>query len=503
MAKESMSRYLILLIAATLCSAGAQSRDYFSGTISTDTRWSGEIYVDGDVIIARGVTLTIDSGSRIIFKARSDRMRSGEDPERAEIIVYGKLIARGRERGGRIIFTSGADHPQMNDWYGIIFKNLQEPSVLEFCLVEYGYKGITCYGSSPRIENSEVRFNYYIGISVEVRARPLIRNTLVLGNGFAGINCELAAAPRIEQSVINQNTNGVIIFDRSQPDLGVFPPEEGKSVGENRIFNNFEYDVYNHSSNDIFAQNNIWNTERPEELEQHIYDRRDHPAYGEVIYRPLYGRGTRLARRRPGVLPPVLPAETRQREADTLLAGGEPSTPRHRPGEQAGEVFPERTEDAPVSRTEEPVAPPLSPVAPPASASSPETPAITRTEAAPPEKSENTPVETPAETPARVPIVEPVLEPFIDGGQREYLRRVKPKFPDIYKRTRREGLVIMEVIVARDGSVESYRILRSDGEAFSEAVRDVIRQFRYKPATVNGKPVRFKVVERFRFKLVR
>ncbi len=99
--------------------------------------------------------------------------------------------------------------------------------------------------------------------------------------------------------------------------------------------------------------------------------------------------------------------------------------------------------------------------------------------------------------------MEPVLEPFIDGGQREYLRRVKPKFPDIYKRTRREGLVIMEVIVARDGSVESYRILRSDGEAFSEAVRDVIRQFRYKPATVNGKPVRFKVVERFRFKLVR
>ncbi|NOX38344.1 MAG: TonB family protein [Calditrichaeota bacterium] len=500
MANASMSRYLIGFLLAALCSVGAQNRSYFSGTISQDTRWSGEIYVDGDVIVARGVTLTIDSGSRIIFKARTDRMRSGEDPELAEIIVYGKLIARGRERGGRIIFTSESSNPQMKDWYGIVFKNLREPSILEYCLVEYGYKGITCYGSSPRIDNCEVRFNYYIGISVEVRAKPIIRNTLVLGNGFAGINCELAAAPLIERSVINQNTNGIIIFDRSQPDLGVYPEEEGKSIGENRIFNNFEYDVYNHSSNDIYAQNNIWNTENPEELDEHIYDRSDHPAYGEVIYTPIYGTRVRFARRRPAAPPLPSPLlESQPVGTDTLLARteattGETGTVEESPPPESR--TPAETENQPAETAE----------TTPTAATPAETLNIARAETPPEENPESPATEPEAETETPPPapaIVEPVLEALLDGGKREYIRRVKPEFPEIYKRTRREGLVIMEVIVARDGSVESYRILRSDGEAFSEAVKEAIRQFRYKPGTINGKPVRFRVIERFRFKLLR
>jgi len=116
-----------------------------------------------------------------------------------------------------------------------------------------------------------------------VRAKPIIRNCLILGNGVAGINCELGSEPLVEGNIINQNTNGIIIFDRSNPDIGHQPPEGNQSKGSNRIFNNFEYDIYNHSSMEIYAQNNLWNTEDVEEIRKRIFDREDNAAYGPVL----------------------------------------------------------------------------------------------------------------------------------------------------------------------------------------------------------------------------
>ena len=57
------------------------------------------------------------------------------------------------------------------------------------------------------------------------------------------------------------------------------------------------------------------------------------------------------------------------------------------------------------------------------------------------------------------------------------------------------------VISRRDGTVESYRVLKSDGEFFSDAAGEAIQKFKYKPGTFKGKPVRFKLVEPFVFRL--
>jgi len=428
-------------------------------------------------------------GATLLLGQQPNYVSGGTDPELTEIIILGKLVAQGAERGGRILFTSAAKAQRMRDWYGIVIKGRRQQSELRNCIIEYAYKGVTAYGSAPVIENCEVRFNFYIGISAEVRAKPIIRNCLILGNGVAGINCELGSEPLVEGNIINQNTNGIIIFDRSNPDIGHQPPEGNQSKGSNRIFNNFEYDIYNHSSMEIYAQNNLWNTEDVEEIRKRIFDREDNAAYGPVIFEPYFGQTQPpVARRR--TLPPVpsIALESSVNTSTPENTGSTSGAPVNEATTRSGDTL------ATVAEQNVPSAKNISSVT-----VKRETVYVYQP---PPETSK--PAETEAkqpETPPKPQIQEPVLEAFLDGGKRQYIRRVKPEYPKIYLNTGTEGVVILQVVVGRDGRVESYRVLRSDGDLFTAAAIDAIKQYRYKPGTMNGKPVKFRVIERFRFKI--
>lgn len=492
----------ILTIFFLTFTLSAQDVQYFSGKIPNDTRWSGQIYIDGDVIVPKGVTLSIDSGSRIIFKAGQDKLRSGNVQDRIEFIILGKLLANGKPRNSKILFTSGAPEQQMNDWYGIVFKNLTDKSILQHCIIEYAYKGITCYGGSPLIEDCEVRFNYIAGISCEVRARPIIRNTTLFGNDFAGINCELASTPIIENCSILQNANGVMIFDRSQPDMGRNPRREEYSKGQNRIQNNFDYNIYNHSSNEIYAQNNIWNTNSESEIKQTVYDHDDNPSYGQVLVLPVF-RTRQSIRRRPlaesqqrTVPTPTMTTTSPELTAQTENSPDTGSTNAGNEGIALGGQGNNSQENLETDlaaggsngtnheETNDTQAHQMIPAVP-------ETVFVVR---------ETIPEDLLKEK-EEDEIVEPVIEGLLDSGQREYIRKVKPDYPKIYKMTGHEGVVFMEVIVGKDGTVQSYRVLRSDGEHFTLAAEEAIKKYRYKPGTFKGKPVSYRIIERFKFQL--
>jgi protein TonB len=79
------------------------------------------------------------------------------------------------------------------------------------------------------------------------------------------------------------------------------------------------------------------------------------------------------------------------------------------------------------------------------------------------------------------------------GGQIQapaLIRRVEPVYPDIAVLAKVSGIVILEAVVAADGSVESVRVLRSvkflDGPA-----TDAVKQWRYSPLVLNGEPTPF------------
>jgi TonB family protein len=68
-------------------------------------------------------------------------------------------------------------------------------------------------------------------------------------------------------------------------------------------------------------------------------------------------------------------------------------------------------------------------------------------------------------------------------------REVKPLYTDDARRRSIEGDVVLEVVVRRDGSVGSVRVVRRLGAGLDERAIEAVRQWRFAPARRFGSPV--------------
>ena len=97
------------------------------------------------------------------------------------------------------------------------------------------------------------------------------------------------------------------------------------------------------------------------------------------------------------------------------------------------------------------------------------------------------------------PPLPPVVEappPIRIGGaiqSPKLLHRVEPLYPPIAISARMQGLVVLETLVDRDGSVENVKVLRSAGSVLDREALAAVRQWRYAPLILNGRPLRFVV----------
>lgn len=81
------------------------------------------------------------------------------------------------------------------------------------------------------------------------------------------------------------------------------------------------------------------------------------------------------------------------------------------------------------------------------------------------------------------------------------LREVKPDYTEEARRRRVEGDVVVEVIVRRDGSVGTIKLIQSLGAGLDERAMDAVRQWRFSPAHRYGEPVDVVVEVAVEFKL--
>lgn len=70
------------------------------------------------------------------------------------------------------------------------------------------------------------------------------------------------------------------------------------------------------------------------------------------------------------------------------------------------------------------------------------------------------------------------------------IHRVDPEYPPIAVSAQIEGMVILEATVDGTGAVRETRVLRSHGVLDSAAI-DAVREWRYEPLLLNGKPTPF------------
>jgi TonB family protein len=101
----------------------------------------------------------------------------------------------------------------------------------------------------------------------------------------------------------------------------------------------------------------------------------------------------------------------------------------------------------------------------------------------------------------RASAVEPAgkVESSPEAAEGSVLQRVEPEYPEEARKQRIQGAVVLDVRIGRDGAIQDVK--RVSGQAvLANAAIAAVKQWRFKPRVVNGKPVqmRTKVTLNFR-----
>ncbi|NMB12054.1 MAG: hypothetical protein GX977_07190 [Firmicutes bacterium] len=326
-------RVLIMLAAVCLqfvfLSSLATAATIVSGKISGSVCWvpeSSPYIVSGDIIVARGATLTIAAGTEVRFRRFSS---SQPYSNRGVLRVLGTLKVEGTKES-RVYFGLFEDGA-LGDWAGIWVDGYYGGRVImEYAEVEKAQRGIYVSGGSPVIKYSRFSSNL-TGIYLEQTTDFCLEGNVLSGNDYGlyldssqgtaqknsvvsnswGIYSFLSKGVSTTHNAIKSNTFGIALDGGLQDiieynDFSIRKPNDygvylirGKPARINH--NNFFYDpeivadpsrvfwyIWNNDNvGEVNASHNWWDTVRPEIIEAYIMDRRDRSYLGLVNYLPF------------------------------------------------------------------------------------------------------------------------------------------------------------------------------------------------------------------------
>jgi TonB family protein len=80
------------------------------------------------------------------------------------------------------------------------------------------------------------------------------------------------------------------------------------------------------------------------------------------------------------------------------------------------------------------------------------------------------------------------------------LHRVEPEYPEAARQQRIQGAVVVDVHIGRDGAVQDVQTI-SGPPLLAQASLDAVKQWRFKPRSVNGRPTEMQTRITLNFRL--
>ncbi|HOY32413.1 MAG TPA: right-handed parallel beta-helix repeat-containing protein [Bacteroidales bacterium] len=171
----------------------------------------------------------------------------------------GSLWAEGVNHPDSLI-TFTALNGQPGGWNGISFNSYTGPSLLKYCTIE-------------KAQSANISVNY--------TSAPVFSNCLISQSTGYGIYSWYGAYRLSNSRVVNNQNNGIFIGGNPVPTIG-------DTLGKgNDIFNNYQYEIYNQSTSNVYARHNFFNVPDLNTAGMRIYDNADNPSYGIVMIDPM------------------------------------------------------------------------------------------------------------------------------------------------------------------------------------------------------------------------
>lgn len=196
------------------------------GKIEGKVRWTGEVFLDGDIEIVEGAELSIAPGTNVRI-AGTDFTKGGFRGDRVEIQVVGRLVVQGTKEQP-VTFTGiheGEGKPVV--WHGIVHRPAEprgRRTEIAYARFDGAFTGVQVPFGSPRIANC-VFLHCKVGVEV---------GTAYIDQRRRGAKPGLAT-PEIRNCRFAHCKTGVYAEERGSPDVShsVFY-RCGVGVGNNR-----------------------------------------------------------------------------------------------------------------------------------------------------------------------------------------------------------------------------------------------------------------------------
>ncbi len=259
--------------------------------IDHDTVWSGEVLIEGALLVARGATLRIAPGTVIRFK-RIDR--DGDGVGDGEIRVLGRIIARGTP-DRPIRFMSAEREPRPGDWSYLLLFTSGEENVIKYTIFEHAFSGLQVHFSRAIITDSVFRNNKE-GIRFG-RAELVVEHNEIKNNDIGIRYHRLEGPVEIRGNLITENGVGLFLVPSGQksvdfsvdtyiPDIRyyMYPLVKDNTIADNLRYN---YQLGERLSTDIPLEGNWWGNSDVERIRTTVFDREREPELGKVTILPI------------------------------------------------------------------------------------------------------------------------------------------------------------------------------------------------------------------------